>query len=92
MRRADRSSVQRGPWWIYPVPVLAYKRCMFVILLASSGACLAQTSLPALQADEQPNTIAGTVVNAVTGAPIARALVVTPDNRYAMLTDGVRTL
>jgi hypothetical protein len=44
--------------------------------------------MPALQEDEQPNTIRGTVVNAVTGAPVARALVVTPDNSYAMLTDG----
>ncbi len=32
--------------------------------------------------------MSGTVVNAVTGAPVARALVVTLDNSYAMLTDG----
>ena len=88
MRRADRSSVQRGPWWICLLPAFAYKRFLLVTFLASGCACLAQTSPQALQADEQPNTIAGTVVNAVTGAPVARALVMTPGNSYAMLTDG----
>ncbi len=42
----------------------------------------------ATQSDEQQTTLKGTVVNSVTHAPISRALVYTPDNRFAMLTDG----
>jgi hypothetical protein len=38
--------------------------------------------------DDQPGSLRGTVVNAVTGTPIARALVFTPGNRFATLTDG----
>jgi len=30
----------------------------------------------------------GTVVNAVTNQPVGRALVYSPDNRYATFTDG----
>jgi hypothetical protein len=37
--------------------------------------------------DDQPRKIRGTVINAVTQAPIPRALVVSSDNRFAMLTD-----
>jgi hypothetical protein len=59
-----------------------------VILLATGCACPAQTYPQALQTEEQPNILRGTVVNAITGAPIGRALVMTPGNIYAMLTDG----
>jgi len=41
-----------------------------------------------LQTDDQQNGVHGTVINAVTRAPIARALVYSLDNRYAMLTDS----
>lgn len=41
-----------------------------------------------LQLEEPPRTIHGTVVNAVTHAPIPRALVYSLDSRFAMLTDG----
>ena len=34
-----------------------------------------------------PNSVHGTVINGKTHEPIARALVYSPDNRYAMLTD-----
>lgn len=74
MRRADTSSVQRGPEF------------RLLVLLAAASVSLAQTQ--ALQPDDQPSTIRGTVVNSVTGAPIARALVFTPGNHIAMLTDG----
>ena len=88
MRRADRSSVQRGHRGIFTGPDLHPKGFVLVILLATGCACLAQTSPQALHADEQPHTIAGTVVNAVTGSPVGRALVMTPGNSYAGLTDG----
>jgi hypothetical protein len=41
-----------------------------------------------LQSDSGQSTVQGTVVNAVTREPIGRALVYSPDNRFAMLTDG----
>ncbi len=74
MRRADASTVQRGPEFL------------LLVLLAAASVSLAQTQ--ALQPDDQPSTIRGTVVNSVTDAPIARALVFTPSNHIAMLTDG----
>jgi hypothetical protein len=37
---------------------------------------------------EAPDTIHGTVVNSVTREPIPRALVVSPDDRFATMTDG----
>lgn len=40
------------------------------------------------QPDDHSNIVRGTVVNAVTGQPIGHALVYSPDNRYAMFTDG----
>ena len=41
-----------------------------------------------IQPDNPPSVVRGTVVNAVTHEPIGRALVFSPDNRYATLTDG----
>jgi hypothetical protein len=41
-----------------------------------------------LETQEPPSTIHGTVINSVTRAPIARALVFTADERFATLTDG----
>jgi hypothetical protein len=38
--------------------------------------------------DNQGSAIRGTVVNGVTREPIARALVYSTDNRFAMLTDS----
>ena len=37
---------------------------------------------------EAPATLSGVVVNSVTGEPIARALVASPDSRFATLTDS----
>jgi hypothetical protein len=72
-RRADTLAIRQGP------------EVLLFVLLATACVCLAQTQ--PLQ-DDQPSTIRGTVVNSVTGAPISRALVFTPGNRFAMLTDG----
>jgi len=38
--------------------------------------------------DNTPSTVHGTVVNAVTHDPVGRALVRSPDDRYATLTDS----
>lgn len=61
---------------------------LLLIVLATVSISLGQAAGQGLQAEEQPGSVQGTVVNAVTGAPISRALVYSPDNRFAMLTDG----
>ncbi len=82
MRRTDGASVQRGPCQIYVVAAM-----FFVFLLATRNISSAQ-AFQQLRPDEQTTTIKGTVINAITHAPIARALVFSPDNRLAALTDG----
>ena len=56
-----------------------FSACCFAAIQATG-----QTAQP----DDQPKKIHGTVINAVTQAPIPRALVVSSDNRSATLTDG----
>jgi hypothetical protein len=82
MPRADRTSVQRGPSELCVVSAV-----FFLFLLATPNISSAQ-AFQQPQPDEQPTSIKGTVVNAVTHAPIARALVLTPGNTVAMMTDG----
>ncbi|MGA7317744.1 MAG: carboxypeptidase-like regulatory domain-containing protein [Silvibacterium sp.] len=41
-----------------------------------------------LQSPQRPNSIRGTVINGVTHEPIGRALVYTPDDRFARWTDS----
>src|SRR5689334_5249355 len=74
-RRSAISGISRASW---------SKTLLLALVLGIAGQSLGQ----ALQADEQPSTVHGTVVNSVTHAPIARALVYSSDNRFAGLTDG----
>ena len=85
MRSADRASVHPDPRWTCIVSAL---QPALVLVLVTAFTARAQTAAPLLQPDEQSRTVRGTVINAVSGAPIPRALVFTPDNRFAMLTDG----
>jgi hypothetical protein len=48
--------------------------------------CHAAAQTP--QPDIEPGKVSGTVINAVTKAPIPRALVSSSDNRFALLTDN----
>ena len=57
-------------------------------LLVAGWTAVGQTPGQDLQANEQQNSVHGTVINAVTRAPIARALVYSLDNRFAMLTNN----
>lgn len=58
---------------------------LVVILLT----IVTQAGAQGLQRERSENNIVrGTVINAVTQAAISRALVLTPDNRIAVLTDG----
>ena len=83
MPNAVGASVHHGPG--RSSTVSAFLR--HILVLAATLTATAQTPAPLLQSDES-HTVRGTVINEVTGAPIARALVYTPGNRFAMLTDG----
>ncbi len=67
---------------------LAPNTRLLAFALAAGCALLGQSFAQGPLADEQSKTIHGTVINSVTRAPISRALVYSPDNRYAMFTDG----
>jgi hypothetical protein len=58
------------------------------ILLASSGPCVVFGFGQVPHSENESNFVRGTVANAATHEPIGRALVYSPDNRYATLTDG----
>ncbi len=88
MRRADRFWVQRGLSRNAISAAVRPRAFLLLAVLATSCLSLAQTSVSGPPADQQPDTLRGTVVNAVTGAPIARALVFAPGNSYAKMTDG----
>jgi hypothetical protein len=59
-----------------------------LLLVATCAFSVGQTTVQGLQTEERPTKVSGTVVNAVTGAPIPRALVHSPDDHFATLTDG----
>lgn len=59
-----------------------------LFLLLPGGPFCTNAFGQSLQPENQPNTVHGTVDNAVTHDPVGRALVYSPDNRYATLTDG----
>jgi len=73
-KRPDTSPVRHGP--------------EFLLLVILATACQSRAQTQTLSPADQPSTIRGIVVNSVTGAPISRALVFTPGNHFAMLTDG----
>lgn len=58
---------------------------LLLVLLTIGTLSFGQSSPPD---KEETETVHGTVINSVTGAPITRALVLTPDNRSATLTNG----
>ena len=63
------------------------KALAFAVLLSSS--CLSgKQALGQDAPPENPDSIHGTVVNSLTHEPIAHALVVSQDNRFATMTDG----
>jgi hypothetical protein len=83
-QRAAGTSLRREPRWTCTRAARKFTWLLFILYLAA----LKYGSGQASEADEQKGTIRGTVVNALTQAPIPRALVHSPDDRFAMLTDG----
>src|SRR3569833_2059244 len=68
--------------------VFAVRRCqaIFCFLLFACSAIPLRTQAQGVQTS-QAQTVHGTVINSLTREPIARALVYSPDNRFATLTD-----
>ena len=58
------------------------------VFLSCSGAVYPLCAQTIGTPDQVSDTLRGTVVNSLTHEPIARALVYSPDNRYAAMTDG----
>ncbi len=88
MKDLERRLVGSGPTWFR----LRIEGARFPRMLAFAASFLAAT-LSGEQATgqftltEQADSMHGTVVNSVTHAPIPRALVSSPDNRFATMTD-----
>jgi hypothetical protein len=61
---------------------------LLILLLAVGCITAEQASAQGQQPDNGQRSVRGIVVNAVTHEPIGRALVYSPDNRFAMLTDS----
>jgi hypothetical protein len=85
--RVTLKTTARSSNWPRSRPSIQRVALPFAILL-TTGSLPGKASAQALPVDEPPRSIHGTVVNAVTKAPIGRALVSSPDNRFATLTDG----
>ncbi len=88
LRNAHDPAVQRKPRVHRVTQILPPKCFVLVFLLAASCIFAKQASGQVQEADSGHNSIHGTVINAVTHDPIGRALVYSPDNRFATLTDG----
>jgi len=66
------------------------QRAAFLLIILLAAACISteQASAQGQQTDSGQRSVRGVVVNPVTHEPVGRALVYSPDNRYAMLTDS----
>ena len=63
-------------------------RAILFIFFFLAFACLRATRSSAQSTSEHTDTIRGIVINGVTHEPISRALVFSPDNRFATLTNS----
>jgi hypothetical protein len=64
------------------------KTLTFTLLLFAWCANARPVSAQNTQAEDKQESLHGVVVNSVTHEPLARALVFSPDNRFATMTDG----
>jgi hypothetical protein len=68
--------------------LLGYSLALAPHLMSQVGGTLqALVNVPSSPISSGPDSVHGTVINGKTHEPIARALVYSPDNRYATLTD-----
>jgi hypothetical protein len=87
LRSAQGQSI--SPQLSSPRARLPLRHLQFAVIILLAACIHAEPVLgQLLQSENQSNTVHGTVVNAVTHDPIGRALVYSPDNRYATFTDS----
>ena len=67
---------------------LVWISCTALAALLALPKSFAQATSSAQSSSDSDDTIQGTVINSVTHEPIARALVSSPDSRFATLTNG----
>ena len=81
VRRCPRTRISICP---------AVQHQAYLLLLFLTTACLSpgQATEQGLQSSDDQGTVKGIVVNSITHAPLSRALVSSPDNRFATMTDG----
>jgi hypothetical protein len=72
----------------FPASIVRCRALVFLVILAVGSICARQASGQDQRSDDRQITVHGQVVNAVTQEPIGRALVYSPDNRFATLTDN----
>ena len=87
-RKTDGRSRQHSLCQAGVCPAIRGKVLLLAGLLVAGWIAVGQASGQDLQTNEQQSSVHGTVIDAVTRAPIARALVYSLDNRFAALTDG----
>ena len=88
MRRADGTPVHPSHHSTGTSSAISHFAVLGLALVSSVWFQFEPAAAQTPQSDEPPSMVHGTVINAVTRAPISRALVYSPDNRFAMLTDG----
>jgi hypothetical protein len=85
--RPNAITVRNCSQWAGIRPAIWRKAFLLAFALAAAWASPCRLHAQSL-ADDQPASVHGVVVNSITHAPIARALVYSGDNHFAMLTDG----
>lgn len=87
MRSADGPPVHCQPARTRP-HLRRQRVCLGIMVVLAAHAVCVFPVVGQNPSDNQSNVVRGTVVNAITHIPIGRALVYSPDNRYAQFTDG----
>lgn len=87
-RKVDGRSRQRSLCQASVHSAMWAKAPFLAGLVVAGWIAVGQAAGQELQANEQQKSVRGTVINTVTHAPIARALVYSLDNRFAMMTDS----
>lgn len=88
LRSADGIRRERTFAWSRVCRMTPSATLVYFALLAVGWIAPSQAESQAQPPDNSQDTIHGTVVNALSHAPIGRALVSSPDNRFATMTDG----
>lgn len=87
-RNAGSSSIQGKRLWSCGHELIRRGTFVLIGLLAVGWIFVLQVPAQVQEPDNRQSSVHGTVVNAATQQPIGRALVYSPDDRFATLTDS----